>query len=254
MALDDDDSIHVVRDARDGAIRRRGLIGHRGLLSREVVTFAGLPVTSPAETWVDMGELIRPGMPLGLDDLVVMGDAVATRLGSVDPLHEALSARVAPRGKLTLLEALTWIRVGSESPGETRTRLVLVRAGLPEPELNQPIVAVGDRWLGRPDMRWVAQRALLEYQGREFHDSDEQRAQDKVRFQRFGDDGWSVIEVWDEDVNTDAARMALVLRAAEELGQPREGLELTDIHPRFFSTRMLELAEIRARRMRARGC
>jgi hypothetical protein len=254
MALDGDDSIHVIRDARAGAIRRPGIIGHRGLRSRKVVTIGALPVTSPADTWVDMGELIRPGIPLGLDDLVVMGDAVATELGSVEPLREALEARVGPRGKLTLLEALTWIRVGSESPGETRTRLVLVRARLPEPELNQPIVAAGDRWLGRPDMRWLAQRALLEYQGREFHDSDEQRAQDKVRFQRFGDDGWSVIEVWDDDVNTDAARVALVLRAAEELGHPRGSLDLTDIHPRFFSARMLELAEIRTRRMRARGC
>lgn len=254
MALDGDDSIHVIRDARAGAIRRPGIIGHRGLRSRKVVTIGALPVTSPADTWVDMGELIRPGIPLGLDDLVVMGDAVATELGSVEPLREALEARVGPRGKLTLLEALTWIRVGSESPGETRTRLVLVRARLPEPELNQPIVAAGDRWLGRPDMRWLAQRALLEYQGREFHDSDEQRAQDKARFQRFGDDGWSVIEVWDDDVNTDAARVALVLRAAEELGHPRGSLDLTDIHPRFFSARMLELAEIRIRRLRARGC
>jgi hypothetical protein len=254
MALDGDESIHVIRDAHDGAIRRPGIIGHRGLHSRKVVTMGGLPVTSPADTWVDMGELIRPGVPFGLDDLVVMGDAVATMLGSVEPLREALAARVRPRGKLTLLEALTWIRVGSESPGETRTRLVLVRAGLPEPELNQPLYAAGNRWLGRPDMRWVKQRALLEYQGREFHDSDEQRAQDTVRFGRFGDDGWSVIEVWDDDVNTDAARVALVLRTAEELGHPRESLELTDIHPRFFSLRMLELAEIRARRMRARGC
>ena len=81
-------------------MRRRGLVGHRGLFSREVITFAGLPVTSPAETWVDMGELIAPGFPLGIDDLVVMGDAVANRLGSVEPLREALAARVGPRGKL----------------------------------------------------------------------------------------------------------------------------------------------------------
>jgi hypothetical protein len=254
MALDGDESIHIIRDARDGAVRRRGMIGHRGLLSREVMTFAGLPVTCLAETWVDMGELIRPGFPMGMDDLVVIGDAVASKLGSVDPLREALAARVAPRGKLTLLEALPWIRVGSESPGETRTRLVLVRAGLPEPELNQPVYATGNRWLGRPDMRWVKQRALLEYQGREFHEGDEQRARDNVRFRRFRDDGWAVIEVWDEDVNTDEARIALVLRTAEKLDHPTSSLELTAIHPRFFSTRMLELAQMRSRRLRARGC
>lgn len=251
MSLDDEQAIHVIRGARHGAVRRRRLVGHRGLLCRGVVEVDGLPVTSLADRWVDMGELIRPGCALGLDDLVIMGDAVATTLGSVDPLRRALDARVAPRGKLTLLEALTWIRVGSESPGETRTRLVLMRAGLPEPELNQPVYAEGRRWLGRPDMRWVKQRVLLEYQGREFHDSDEQRGRDAVRFKGFTDEDWAVIEVWNDDVNSDAVRKALVLRAAEELGHPEASLDLTAIHPRFFSARMLELAEIRMRRLRA---
>lgn len=253
MSLDDDLVVHVMRDAKDGQMHRPGFIGHRGLSSRTVVRVAGLPVTSLADTWVDMGELIRPGIPLGHDDLVAMGDAVADKLGSVEPLREALAARVAPRGKLTLLEALDWIRVGSESPGETRTRLILVRAGLPEPELNKTVYAAGRRWLDRPDMRWVRQRVLLEYQGRDFHDSPEQREHDEARFAGFSDDGWSVIDVWDDDVNSDAARHALVLRTANELGHPRVALNLSDIHPRFFSTRMLELAEIRARRLRARS-
>ena len=253
MSLDEDHAIHVMRHAVDGPVRRPGFVGHRGLSSRAVVRVAGLTVTSLAETWVDMGELIRPGIPLGHDDLVVMGDAVANKLGSVDPLREALAARVAPRGKLTLLEALDWIRVGSESPGETRTRLVLVRANLPQPELNRPVYAVGGRWLGRPDMRWVEQRVLLEYQGREFHDSPEQRQHDEARFKGFSDDGWTVIDVWDDDVNSDAARYALVLRTASELDHPRAALNLSEIHPRFFSRRMLELAEIRTRRLRARA-
>ena len=182
-----------------------------------------------------------------------MGDAVANALGSVEPLREALEARVAPRGKLTLLEALEWIRVGSESPGETRTRLVLVRAGLPEPELNKPVYGPGRLWLGRPDMRWKKQRVLLEYQGREFHDSDEQRAQDEVRFARFCDHDWAVVPVWNDHINTDQPRIDLVLEVADKLGHPPASLDLNAIHPRFFSTRMLELAEIRARRLRARG-
>lgn len=102
-------------------------------------------------------------------------------------------------------------------------------------------------------MRWVEQRVLLEYQGREFHDSPEQREHDAARFKRFTDDDWSVVEVWDEHVNSDAARHALVVQVAGELGHSLTGLDLSDIHPRFFSTRMLELAEIRARRLRARS-
>ena len=71
-------------------VRRRGVVGHCGLFARDVVDVDGIPVTNLADTWVDMGELIRPGVPLGLDDLVIMGDAVADRLGSITPLVEAL--------------------------------------------------------------------------------------------------------------------------------------------------------------------
>ncbi|WP_234423805.1 hypothetical protein [Intrasporangium calvum] len=252
-ALDDDRRLHVMRDARDGAVRRENVVGHRGLLERDVVGLHGLAVVGLADTWVDFGELIRPGVPFGLDDLVVLGDAVATTLGSADPLHEALAARVRPRGKLTLLEALEWIRVGSESAGETRTRLVLSRAGLPEPELNVPIFSSTGRWLGRPDMRWPEQRVLLEYQGREFHDSEDQRALDAVRFAGFEEDCWTVVATWNDDVNSDEARSRLVLRMADLLDRPVESLHLSEIHPRFFSTRMLQLAELRARRLRQHG-
>jgi hypothetical protein len=193
-ALDGQLALHVIRDAEVGAVRRQGVVGHRGLLTGDVVTIHGVPAISAADTWVDMGELIA---------------------------------------------------------GETRSRLVLVRAGLPEPELNKPVYGPGRLWLGRPDTRWKKQRTLLEYQGREFHDGDEQRAKDEVRFAGFSDHGWTVVPVWNDDVNTDEARVALVLRVADELKYPRASLQLNAIHPRFFSTRMLELVEIRLRRLRA---
>ncbi|MGO4600035.1 hypothetical protein [Terrabacter sp. 2RAF25] len=91
------------------------------------------------------------------------------------------------------------------------------------------------------------------YQGREFHDSPEQREHDAARFKGFSEDGWSVVDVWDDDVNSDTGRYALVLRTANALGHPRAALNLSEIHPQFFSARMLELAEIRARRLRARA-
>lgn len=252
-AMEDDERLHVMRDARDGAVRRVGIIGHRGLWAREVVEVSGAETIGLADTWVDMGELVRVGSPVGLDDLIVMGDAIANRLGSVEPLRAALSARQRPRGKLTLLEALEEIRVGAESPGETRTRLVLVRAGLPEPELNRAVITEDGTWLGRPDLRWSGQRVILEYQGREFHDSDEQRAADGVRFAGFEDDGWTVVPVWNDDVNSVATRIALVRRVADLLGVSHDALDLAACHPRFFSRRMLQLAEIRARRLRARS-
>lgn len=251
-AMDDDERLHVVRDTLDGSTRRPGVAGHRGIEARHVDHVNGIPVTSLADTWVDMGELIGPGKPVGLDDLIVLGDAIALRLGSVQPMREALEKRVRPRGKLTLLEALEWIRYGAQSPGETRTRLVLVRAGLPEPALNRPIITAERIWLGRPDLMWRDQRVLIEYQGEEFHTEKKDRARDEARHAGFRDDDWEVVLVWKDGINSTDARRELVLRIAELLGIPREALTLDECEPRFFSRRMLELAEIRSRRQRAR--
>lgn len=249
--MDGDSAIHVIRPAGDLSFRRRGVRGHRGYDCRQVEQVDGLPVVGLADTWVDMGELIGPGLPVGLDDLIVMGDAIATRLRTVDPLREALARRVRPRGKLTLLEALDWIRVGSESPAETRTRLVLVRGGLPEPILNEPIRTKSGLWVGRPDMKYLEPvRFALEVQGRRFHSGSEERAHDEDRYASFRNEGYKVVAVWDSDINSDSGRTALVLKAAEILCFPQTLLTLDQCAPRFFSTRMLELAEMRKRRLR----
>jgi hypothetical protein len=250
-AMDGDPAIHLIRPSEDMHVRRRGVRGHRGYECRRIDEVDGLPVVGLADTWVDMGELIGSGRPVGLDDLIIMGDAIATRLRAVDPLRAALARRVRPRGKLTLLEALDWIRVGSESPAETRSRLVLVRGGLPEPILNEPIRTRSGLWVGRPDMKYLKPvRLALEVQGREFHSGSEERAQDEIRYASFGNEGYEVVPIWDDDTNSDSGRTALVLRVAEILCFPRSRLTLDECAPRFFSKRMLELAELRRRRPR----
>lgn len=110
---------------------RRGVIAHRGLGAREVVTVRGVPVTGLAQTWLDLAPFVA------LDDLVVTGDAVARRLAGTDPLH-ALLAR-STKGVRRARSALAWVRTGSASPMETRARVLVGRAGLPEPELNVEI-------------------------------------------------------------------------------------------------------------------
>ena len=62
---------------------------------------------------------------------------------------------------------MRWRRpaAGSASPGETRLRLALVRAGLPEPELNVRLYGVDGRYLGKPDIVYRRQRVVFEYEG-----------------------------------------------------------------------------------------
>ncbi|WP_404392027.1 hypothetical protein [Humibacillus xanthopallidus] len=53
--LEKDPFIHIVTRTADNRVRRLEVVGHRGLETRRVVEIAGLPVVSPADTWVDLG-------------------------------------------------------------------------------------------------------------------------------------------------------------------------------------------------------
>jgi hypothetical protein len=61
--------------------------------------------------------------------------------------------------------ALEDVRQGAESRPETILRLVMVRAGLPEPELNVDIFSASGRFLERGDTLFRAFRVIAEYDG-----------------------------------------------------------------------------------------
>lgn len=260
-ALEADERLHVIRRIDTPHIRRAQVVGHRAVHARALTTTHGLPVVGLADTWVDLGELVGRGKPMGLDDAIVIGDACAEALHSVDPLRRALHRRIRPRGKRLLSEALELIRVGSWSPRETQARIMFVRAGLPEPKPNQPIFASWnpDVLLGYGDLLWRLDlpdgrqvRLIGEYQGAEFHSGEKQKAHDGVRAKRLERDDWTVIEIWAGDMATTAARWAIIRRFAEELGVPESALTLHDTDPHFFSRHAIDEAIARDDRWRAR--
>lgn len=242
-AMAEDESVHVTGPLDTRRMRKPGVVAHRALHPRAHTFVDGLPVVDLANTWVDMGELVGRGKPAGLDDLIVIGDAIAARLNSVQPLRSALMARVRPRGKATLLEALEEIRVGSASPRETLARLMLVRCGLPEPALNQAIVDESGVLLGVADLLWEEQGVVGEYQGEAFHDGPDERARDAARRKRFERRaGLTVEEIWKADMSSSGARRTCVLRFASALGVPESSLDLSQADPRFFSSHAIDLA------------
>ena len=175
--------------------RRPGVIGHR--LSPHLLPAPGPApaLVPPVLAWVQSAPL------LSLDELVVVGDALAGRWSDrqeargvpVGQLRSAAERDPRRPGAARLREAADWVRAGVESPKETEVRLLLVRAGLPEPELNVPTYGAQGTYLGRSDLRWAEQRVVLEYEGRHHRDDPEVFAQDIDRRERFEDHGWSVV-------------------------------------------------------------
>ncbi len=211
--------LHVMAPTAAGQARRVGCLGHRGLESRETVTVHGVRVVAAADTWCDFGEL---GRRFSVDDLVVAGDAVvaSVRTGTSDAqwmLRRPLEARVRPRGKRRLSEALVLVRPGVRSPMESRARLMFGRAGFPEPEVNAILTDRAGEFLGEGDLVWRAQRVVGEYQGAD-HASRRRRSMDTSRRHALRDEGWMVEEIWAEDVLVGGRRTACLVRFAAALG------------------------------------
>jgi len=68
-------------------------------------------------------------------------------------------------GNVRLQRAIELAEPATESPMETRLRLLLVLAGLPRPQVQVPLHDDKGHFIGRPDLYYPEQRLALEYDG-----------------------------------------------------------------------------------------
>ncbi|MDO7880917.1 endonuclease domain-containing protein [Salinibacterium soli] len=174
----------------------RGIRGRvLGVGADELATRAGIRLTSPARTWVDLAPR------LAMRDLVAAGDFLIRRtspLVAFADLAAAVDRRAGDRGVRRLRAALPLLSDRSESRRESHLRLILARAGLGEVEVNVWITTVsGHRY--RTDFAIREARIAIEYQGEYHFDPAQQRA-DMLRRSRLQASGWTVIEVSKDDL------------------------------------------------------
>lgn len=216
--------LDVMRDSRRTPVRRKFCVGHRGLESRTVVEVSGLRVVAGFDTWCDLGELVGRG--LTVDDLVVAGDALVRHRAAEDAtLARALARRCRPRGAVGLEEAAALVRPRVASPMESRARLMFVRAGFPEPEVNADVHDAHGGWLLEGDLVWRQQRVIGEYQGAD-HGSIRRRSADSARSTAAEDHDYRLIEIYAEDVYRGARRRACLTRFARALCLDPAGLRI----------------------------
>ncbi len=196
--LERDRRLHVVVPGRGLRRPRADLVTHVCMQHQpEIAVVGGLRVTSAAQTWLQLSS------QLVLDDLVVLGDAMLRRQAPVTT-REALVARIEAthkmRGLATCRTALELLCPGTDSSMETRTRLLLVAAGLPSPQVNQPVVAADGAFLALPDMQYRDLKIAIEYDG-DVHRTDPATwRRDVERRQRLEDHGWLIITATADDI------------------------------------------------------
>lgn len=131
--------------------------------------------------------------------VVAMDAAVKRGMASVADLKEALNAAGIRYGAPQAAAAIAAIDPACESPGETRTRLILTAAGLSV----RSQVALGDSagFIGRVDFL-VGERVVVEFDGAmKYEGIDGKRAlvEEKRREERLRDAGFRIVRVtWAE--------------------------------------------------------
>jgi hypothetical protein len=150
-----------VPEAHSHSRRREFISRRRRLLPDEVEVVDGLPVTTAARTWVDLGER------LSLADLIAAGDSVLRGDVSVDELDVIVRRAFHRRGIVRVRAALPLLDKRSRSRPESHLRYALFAGGLPKPEVNEAVYNADGEWLGEPDLSYDDVRLAIEYNGAE---------------------------------------------------------------------------------------
>jgi hypothetical protein len=210
-ALEEDPDLHVSTVHPAPPPTARGVAGHRLRNEPEGIGLDGLVVVAPWEAWGQLAPLLT------VDELIELGDAVLWKWQDALPHLEGVAGTPGRIGGAKLRTALKEIRPGCASPGETRVRLLLTRAGVRMPELNQPVTGRHGQELGKPDLMWRAERVTVEYEGDQHRTDKRQFRIDVERYERFRDDGWTVVRVTADDL-VGPRRQALVRRVKALVG------------------------------------
>jgi hypothetical protein len=152
--------------------RPRGIVTTRDtLLSDEVTSIAGLPVTTAERTAFDLARRGPTGQAVARLDAL----ARATHF-KVEDVQAVARRHPHTRGLARLDHVLDLVDAGAESPKETWLRLLLIDAGFPRPQTQIPVFGPDGYPLYFLDMGWEDAKIAVECDGEEHRE--------RVRFKR----------------------------------------------------------------------
>lgn len=190
-----------------------GIKAHARRTGRRFTTHRGVRVTTPAWSFLDLTDA------LGLVDLVVLGDSLVTA-GNVTPQQLVEAAAAFPgRSRRLARRAAALVRAEVDSPMESRLRLLLVLAGLPEPVVNYKVCRPDGSVRYRFDLSYPEARLVIEYDGRQHAESDTQWDTDVSRREWLDARKWRLVIVRAKDVyRTPATTLSRVISAMRDQG------------------------------------
>jgi hypothetical protein len=192
---------HITLPSASGRQVRRGVRSHYRSQRGRTTLRKGLPISTPEQTFLDLA-----GMGVGLVDLVVVADGmIKERHTSPERLIEA-AAQWSGKGCRVARRAALLAREGVDSPQETRLRLLLVLAGLPEPRVNVVIHGRDGSWRRRYDLAYEHLRLIIEYDGRQHAEDKRQWLTDIFRREELDQMHWRLVIITAEGIYREPLR------------------------------------------------
>lgn len=207
-----DDPVHLITPGRARLRSHTRLNVHEmALIPAETTTCGGFPVTTPTRTAFDLARdsnLVEA--VIGVDALLASRRTTKSAIAPYATLGVPGSRRAA--------RVLDLSNPGSESPMETRTRILLVLGGLPRPVVQYEVYHDG-LFIARLDLAYPERRLGLEYDGEQHRDRQTFR-NDAVRANLLSLAAWTVLRFTADDVLRHPARMVAQVRALLSTARP----------------------------------
>lgn len=154
--------VHVTRrDGRSGSLER-DVVHHQGVLCDDDIDVVdGLFVVEENRCFAET--IASTGVEQGL---VALDSGLRSGRASEPPLHELRAAMRRHTGSRALDLALRLADRRAESVGESRSRYLFWRQGLPKPEVQYPVLDHDGVLVGTADLALPEHRLLFEFDGR----------------------------------------------------------------------------------------
>ena len=214
--FEDDDRIHIQVSHAISGPRRDGICRHRSAQQLPGTDIAGLPSLHLAECWMQLAARATD------EELVVVGDGMMRRprppdqrpfLVAPEVLTQAVAESPRRPGIRAVRRTVELVRPRTDSPMESVTRFYLVRAGLPQPAVNFPILDETGWPVYFIDMAYPDVKVAVEYDGAIHAGKARQIRADIGRRRRLEADGWRFIIATSDDLPD---RMGTVVRITRE--------------------------------------
>jgi very-short-patch-repair endonuclease len=213
VAVPDSSTTHVSVTAAKDRRWQPGLKPHVAPRGTKTRTWRGVRVSDPIRMFIELASM------LDLVDLVVAGDNMLRVFGLTAEQLVAGLEESRDYWSPAARHAAQFVRDDVDSPMETRLRMLIVLAGLPEPEVNVKLRDRDGNVVVRFDLGYPHLRLAIEYDGRQHVEIIENWESDIDRGDLVDAARWRIVKVIARGIYVEPGRtLERVRRALEDRG------------------------------------